>query len=579
MRILRSLALGSFIVLASASGRSQPVTNGTVVATVQGDFEVTVANLMTRSERIFYRGVLDRPERYRIALREATLEHLMGLDFFRLGYDQDPAFTASLGPKLAEELLLAYYDRKYEDAYLNEDAIRAQHEAMGRVVAYRQIVLRKPAGASPPGLDGLRATVAEIRQQLDEGVSAETLVQRYSQDEASVSTGGLMPPVTWEESTRSPLNAVAFRLDPGEAVSVETQDAFVVAVGERLGERPLPPLAVVSGQIVEVLRGRYAEQANQAYYQERQALVDSASVRWNDEVLDQIVRWSRTPGFFEGDYSNAVQGFLAANGDDLVFSDSAGELRLGDLPRLLSEILTVSGASRTHSKAFVQDFLLEAVRADRMVDLALELGLRDELMRPSTPSPVLANAFARFYRQKHIESQIPDTTETALRAFYEAHADSLFYQLATVYTEAAVRETEAEIDEVWAQVQEGVPFDEASSRRLIRSFERTRDGEIVSRLNGEPPYWGQIAFGLDVGEMVGPFVYDPPEGRHYAILRVTKRLDERQLPFEEVRERVVEAFRDHHRARLEAEVDAELRRRYAVDTNERVMAALLRASD
>ena len=59
MRILRSLALGSFIVLASASGRSQPVTNGTVVATVQGDFEVTVANLMTRSERIFYRGVLE----------------------------------------------------------------------------------------------------------------------------------------------------------------------------------------------------------------------------------------------------------------------------------------------------------------------------------------------------------------------------------------------------------------------------------------------------------------------------------------------------------------------------------------
>ena len=50
-------------------------------------------------------------------------------------------------------------------------------------------------------------------------------------------------------------------------------------------------------------------------------------------------------------------------------------------------------------------------------------------------------------------------------------------------------------------------------------------------------------------------------------------------PERELRERVVEAFRDHHRARLEAEVDAELRRRYAVDTNERVMAALLRASD
>ena len=537
--------------------------------------DVTVGELNLRAERLLYRGIVDRTDRYRIALREAIGRRLKGLDFFRLGYNEDPAFAETLGPRYAEELLIAYYEKQYEEPYLNEESIREQYEAMGRVVQYRQIVLRKPAGATSEILDGLRATVEDIRRQLDGGVAVETLVERYSEDERSAAVGGLMPPVTWEQSTGSALGAVTFRLEPGEAVSLETDEAFVIAVGERVGEQPRPPFGAVADRLAETLRGRYAQQANEAYYRERQALVDSASVRWNGDALDQIVAWSRTPDFFQGGYREVVGDYLRANGDDIVFTDSAGELRMSDLTRLLSSVLTVSGQDRNRDREFVRDFLLEAVRADRMADLAIGLGLRDQVFRPNTSSPVIAGAYERYYDSRLIEARLPDTTEVALRDFYQAHDDSLFYQLATVYTEAVERETEAEIDEVWAQVQDGAAFSDVSSRVLIRGFERTRDGEIVSRFSREPPYWGELAFGLSEGEVAGPVAYDTPEGRRYAVVRVTRRLDERQLAFEEVRSRVVEAFMDHHRERLAQEVDAELRARYSVEVNEEVMDALL----
>ncbi|PAP75031.1 peptidylprolyl isomerase [Rubrivirga marina] len=575
MRLSRSLALGLLVVLGTVPALGQPAGRQAVVATVEDDVDVTMGELRDRAERIFYRGVMDPTEQLRIALKEATLERLKGRDFFRLGYDEEPAFLAGLGPRYAEELLVAYYEQTYEEPFLNEDAIRAQHEAMGRVVFYRQIVLRKPPGATPATLAALRETVEEVRRQLDEGASVEALVARYSEDEASVRTGGLMAPVTWERSTRSPMMAVTFRLEPGEALSLDRGDAFVIVVGERVEEVPVPPLAQVRPRIVEVQRGRYSEQANQAYYEERQATVDSTTVRWNDEVVSKIVEWARTPGFFETDYAETVRAHVAESGDAVVFTDSAGELRLSELPRLIGEVLAVSRSSGRHSVLFVRDYLLEAVRADRMVDVALELGLDEELMRPGTPSPVLAEAFEQYYDRKRIEARLPEPTEPALRAFYEAHADSLFYQLPTVYTEVIERETEAEADDVWARLQAGTPFEDASDRRLRRSFGRTRDGEIVARFIQEPPYLGEVAFGLGEGEVTGPVAYDTPEGRRYAVVKATRRLDERQLGFDEVRERVVEAFTEHHRERLAAEVEAELRERYAVEVDEALWARVL----
>ena len=563
-------------VVASAPARSQPVTRTSVVATVDGRLDVTVAELTERAPRLLYRGIVDPTRQYQTALQEAVLERLKGLDFFRRGYDRDAEFVDLHGLQITEELLVAYYERQYEQAYLNDESLRREHERMGRVVQVRQVILPKPNGATAQTLQRLRQTVGEIRRRLDEGVPVEDLVTRYSEDEASVRVGGLTEPITWEQSTQTALSAAAFELDPGEAVSLETGNAFIVAVGDRVGRVETPPFEAVRDRLVTVLRGRYADQANEAYYEERQGMVDSLSVRWNTDLLSEIVEWVDTPGFFEGGYVSVINDRLVAQGDTVVFRDSAGELRLSGLPRLIREVLVLSRRVNDDVE-LVQDYLLEAVRADRMADRARELGLDQGLLRPGSASPVLSDAFRLYYDERRIEDELPEPTESALRDFYEANDDSLFYQLETVYTEVIERETEAEIDHVWSRVQDGVPFSEASHRRLVRSFQRTRDGSVVTRNLREPPYVGEVALGLSAGETAGPLSYETPRGRRYAIVLVTKRLDERQLAFEEVRDRVAEAFTEHHRQRLAAEVEAELRDRYTVEVDDALWSRMLGA--
>ena len=68
---------------------------------------------------------------------------------------------------------------------------------------------------------------------------------------------------------------------------------------------------------------------------------------------------------------------------------------------------------------------------------------------------------------------------------------------------------------------------------LIRSVARNvREGEIVVLYYPEPPYPGSVAFALQDGEAAAPVACeDAQQGRLYAILRATQRIDERQRTY------------------------------------------------
>ncbi|HEX7070236.1 MAG TPA: peptidylprolyl isomerase, partial [Rhodothermales bacterium] len=192
----------------------------------------------------------------------------------------------------------------------------------------------------------------------------------------------------------------------------------------------------------------------------------------------------------------------------------------------------------------------------------------------------LAREFVRYYDQTFIEERIPEATEESLRDFYRANRDSLFHQLERVNTEIIVRSDEGEIRDIWERAKAGVPFESLSHRRLLRSYERTRSGDIVTRLSQEPPYLGAVAFGLGEGEISEPVAYeDSLEGRLFAIVKATKRLEERQLTFEEVADRLPEIFRDFHRKQTSAEVERELWGRYTVRIHRDVVEAMLVGSN
>ena len=81
------------------------------------------------------------------------------------------------------------------------------------------------------------------------------------------------------------------------------------------------------------------------------------------------------------------------------------------------------------------------------------------------------------------------------------------------------------------------------------------------------------------GEIAGPVSYmDQRNGQRFAVIRATRRFEERQLSFDEVRDRVEEEFLDHHRSRLAEEVAERLRQRYPVKVHPDVLERHLAVS-
>ena len=562
-------------VLTLSSVHAQKARN--VVAEV-GDHAITLGELRDFADSGLYHYLAsDEEEALSNAMQDLITEELKRIDLFASGHAQDDTLFRRVARIVTEELGLAYAKRRYEDRYINDESIRSEHERMGTIVSYRQIVLAKPSDADADELDSLRTVTGDIQRQLEEGTSFAAIEQRYRDFVVSGSSNEPLQ-LTWEETVRSPRAFILFRLQPGAVRSFEGPRTFSIARVEDVERTSVAPLESVREQIVNALHQWYAEPATQAFRAEWMGLVDTLALQWNPVALEQVVAWASTPGFFEGSYRRVVEAHLAGQGDAQLLSDGRGEVRVSDLPRLIEEVLTSQSSGR-HDLTFVQEYLLEALRTERLAARAREEGLLEEIWQADTPSPALARAFVQFYNEKLIDNQIPAATDARLRAFYQEFADSLFYQHERANAEVIVREDSAEIAEIWRQIQNGAAFSDVSHRRLLRSFQRGRDGTITSLFNPEPPYLGELAFGLSEGEIAGPHSYsDHEERRRFAILKVTRRLEERQLLFEEVRDRVEEAFVDHHRRRLATEIAERLRERYPVTVYPDVLTQSVAAS-
>lgn len=559
------LALALTLCFSSLAVAAPPdrQSGGSVLAEV-GDQVITRDELVSFVADGLYPYLFPvRSEAYQHALYDLVTEELKRIDLFASGHADDSALVHRLARNITEELGLAYTKRRYEDRYLNEEKIRAEHVKMGRIVSYHQIVIAKPSNRSEAELETLRSVIEEIQRQLTEGSPIETVAAQYP-DLIRHDPSEASQQVTWDQTLTNPRAFVLFGLEPGDVRSFEGPLTFSVVRIDKVERTPSPPLESVREQIVSALHRWYSHVATEAFRAEWGGLVDTLNLQWHPGGLEQLTSWLRTPDFFERDYRRVIEDFLSANGDAPVLSDGRGTVRLSDVPRIVESVLMPTASGKVNEEV-VQDYLLEAVRTERLAERARAEGLMDEIWRADTSSPLLARQFVEYYNEKFIEERIPEATEDRLRAFYQTFADSLFYQLERVRAEIIVRSNENEIQEIWERSEAGVPFDSLSHRRLIRSFERTRAGEIVTRFDREPPYLGSVAFALDEGEISRPVSYeDAREGKLYAIVRVTQRLEERQLSFEEVRARIEKDFEDFHRARLAAQVEEDLRKRYPV---------------
>ena len=122
------------------------------------------------------------------------------VDFFESHLDKNRALIQSISRIINEALVANYFEKQYLDKYTNDEFARKVYGIMNKSVEYREIILKKPKGASKSELSKIEKKALNIKTEIENGADFNTMIQNYSQDKQSVQNNGYEPPVVWNQS-------------------------------------------------------------------------------------------------------------------------------------------------------------------------------------------------------------------------------------------------------------------------------------------------------------------------------------------------------------------------------------------
>jgi|GEM_PF-364134 len=527
-------------------------------------------------DEYFHRRYRDKSEAYRRALNEMVLDQLKCIDFFKRGLHNDPQLTQELQRYINEELIVKYFESEYLGKYTSEEFARKMYDQMGKEVHYQQIVLNKPKNVSDDQLKSLETRAKEIKAQADKGINFKELIKQYSETELE-NIDHSFSIMGWRESLENPHNRVIFNLNKGEIRILDEYHAYYIIKITDVKKINLEPFKKIKNELISKLSESYYYTSLNEYDRDKEALINEDSIVWNEKALDQLVKWSRIPNFYKAIYRDTLQNAISSGRNLVILTYPEGQVDLKEYLRLLNEILTL-GDSREITKEQLKEFIVEALRSDKIVRKAKDLGLEKEVFNPYTKNPVLRIKIIDLYDQVMIESKIPVPSTTALEEFYQDNRDSLYYQLEKINLYAKIYSDKSEAEQIWAKIQAGTPFEKASDRWFVKTFIKDRDGQIKSYLSKEPPYLGEAAFKLQESEVDGIIEYtDAEKGRQYAVIYCKRRIPEKQLAYNEVKGTIKDDFINYHRKQISQEVTQYLYDNYEVTINEKVLAKAIKS--
>jgi hypothetical protein len=566
-RRLLYLSLQIFIALiVLVNCRAQDTSQNNIVARIAGKYTISFPELKQYviDYQYYYRYNRNIPVAMDSALQDMIVNRMKIIDFFNMGLDKKEGLLEGMMRILNEELVIHYFNTQFYGKYVNDDAVQKAYEQLGQEVIYRQIVLAKPKNASGKTISSLRSLARTIKKKIQNGADFGDLVKKYSQDVKTRNQGGLMPPLNWKMSLLSAVYDTVSHLAVNEASVVESKEAIHIVKVDRIDTVNVPPYAKVREEVRQALAEKYMSVASNDFDQTKKILVDERPLQWNKKAIRQLLRWSNIPRFYVAAYSDTLNYAISHGNNFLILKYSTGKVDLKEYLRLLNDVLTlgnIPGIKEDNLKKFI----LEAVRTDKVVNKARELNLEKDIFNPQTKNPDLQDGIIRLYNSQVVEKQIPPATKEALKAFYQANRDSLFYQLAKVNIYALIDSSKSTIEKMKHELHQNIPLEKLARAVQVKTFIRTRDGKIVSYLSIEPPYLGEAAFRLKLFETAGPIEYiDSVKGKQYALIKCMAIREEKQLTYKDVQETIAKQFAEFHRERLFAATDEYLRKKYPV---------------
>jgi len=557
------ILLSIVVIIGFIACEKQAQQNQLIVAEVGDNYTIDFKDLKTYViNNLYNRMYRDQSEAYNKALDVMIINQLKRIDFVAIGLQNDEELLNSIRRTINEELLVKYFNSQFLGKYTSDEYVQQAYENMGKEVIYKQIVLYKPENATENDIVNLRKKASDIKTEIDQGKDFSEMVHQYSQHAESVKNDGLAPPLRWKNRNANHLFNYIFYQHVGDVLILETYKEFYIVKITDINELDVEPLEKLKKEIISDLQKDYLDKSLNEYDKMKERLVDESSFTWNQKALSKIVNWSKITNFYQDKYKETI-GQAIANGENpIILKYSDGKIDFKEYLRLANDILIPKGSVNI-TDTEIKDYIIEAIRTDLIVKKAKELNLDKDIFDPNTTNPVIQFRMVMLYNQVFIDSQVPEPTDMDLHKFYEDQKDSLFYQLAKVNIHAAIYSDKAEADKIWAQIQQGKTFNELTNSYLVKTFIKTREGQIKTYRTGEPPFLGEAAFRLKESETDGVIEYnDPEKGKQFAIIKCTNVRPEKQLTYSDVQNTIHDEYRKFMRSIIEAQVKRDLLNKY-----------------
>jgi parvulin-like peptidyl-prolyl isomerase len=447
---------------------------------------------------------------------------------------------------------------------------------MNKEVIYQLILLRKIENASQKQLDSLKEKALAIKSEIDHGKNFDSLVIKYSQDIQSLRNNGYPPPVGWKESILTPVGNIIFRLNQNDVRVLNDNDAFRIIRITEINKIPVESFDKIKNEIISNLRNIYYQTSIDEYEKDKKELIDESSLRWNENVLKQLVKLSNELNFYKEKYEETFEGLLASGNNQTILVYDKAKVDYEEYLRLLNNILILPSAKNNITENDLKEFILEAIRTDLIVKKANSLDLKKNIFNPFTKNLTLKNQLAYLYSQAEIEAKIPETTDEALQQFFKENENTLYYQLEKRNIFVMVFSNKDDAENASRKIKQRIPFEKVKGSYLVKTYIKERNGEIKSYLNDEKPVFAKVAYAMKESEVSNPIQFENDTQQiGYAIIKCYHIRPEKQLTFDDVKNSIVEDFKNYHRKKLEKDVEERLKNKYNPVINEEVLAKII----
>ncbi len=563
---LTFLFLSSFLSILPVRSEAQETIPQNIIAQIDSGYTISFPELLKQVNDYNYLLLykITKPQAFTRALDDMLHDRLKVIDFFDRGLNTNEAEINTIRRSINEELVIQYFNSEFQKKLVSDESVRQAYKAMKKEVAYQQIVLNKPVHGSLKELNYLESVARDIKRKADRGGDFTELAKQYSQDTESLRTNGVMPAINWKQSLTNPLSSEVFDLAVGKVQILEDGRSFHVVKVIRIDQKHVEPFELVRDEIRKRLEDRYQDFSAQKFDSTKKALIDEKNITWSTKGLQRVMQLSHIPQLSPVAYADTLRNELSQGKNLVILRYPQGSVDLKEYLRLYEEVLAFN-TSVSLRETDLKKYILEAVRTNIIVIKAKRLGLEKTIFNQKTNNPFIRNQIIKIYDREVIDGQIPKPTKQALKEFYEANKDSLFYQLAKVNIYAIVDSNKNYIDALKHKLDQNVPFEKLAPELLVRTFIRKRDGVIASYLFTEPPFLGDAALKLKVSETAGPIEYtDPLKGKQYALIKCIAAQEEKQLTYEDVDKIITAKFNEYHSARIAGLVQEELKRKHLV---------------